>query len=200
MNLDLSSRRMSNIDEDFGYNQLFGLNDLIDDFLNENSVICEVGSYDGVSTELFAQRCKKVYSIDRQYRNSLKNLVKKYPNIEFHQKESLQAAELFENCFFDCVYLDNSHMFEHILKEIKFWLPKVKFGGIISGHDYLSLNYVQNSIRDLRGNWTENIAKNSNIKIGFGVKSAVDLFFKNKKIYKYSDSSWAVVKRFIFML
>jgi hypothetical protein len=181
---------MFNVDEDFGHNQLFGLNDLISDFLNKESIICEVGSFDGASTELFAQKCKKVYSVDIQCRDSLKKIIKKY-NINFYQKESFEASSIFDDNFFDCVYLDNVHSFEHVYEEIKLWLPKVKFNGIISGHDYLFDDYISKSKRNLSGNSALGLKK------GQGVKLAVDSHFK--KIYTYKDSSWAFQKNKIFL-
>jgi predicted O-methyltransferase YrrM len=188
--INLSKLRMHNVDDDFGHNQLFGLDDMITDFLDKESIVCEVGSFDGVSTELFAQKCKRVYSIDKQYRESLKEIVEKY-NIIYFQKLSLEAYSLFSDNFFDCVYIDNDHRYEHVINEINFWLPKVKFGGIISGHDYLTSDYISKSKRNLLKN------KDLKIKRGQGVKYAVDKFFN--KVYLYKDSSWAFQKNKVFL-
>jgi hypothetical protein len=37
---------------------------------------------------------------------------------------------------FDMVYIDAEHSYEAVKKDIKLWLPHVKPGGFISGHDY----------------------------------------------------------------
>ena len=34
------------------------------------------------------------------------------------------------------VYLDASHFYEDVKRDIEIWLPLVKKGGIIGGHDY----------------------------------------------------------------
>jgi hypothetical protein len=34
------------------------------------------------------------------------------------------------------VYIDANHTHEEVKKDIQAWLPKIKKGGIISGHDY----------------------------------------------------------------
>jgi hypothetical protein len=34
------------------------------------------------------------------------------------------------------VFIDADHTYESITSDIQSWLPKVKVGGIISGHDY----------------------------------------------------------------
>ena len=50
---------------------------------------------------------------------------------------SVDAAKMFEDGTFDFVYIDANHTFIYIAEDINAWLPKVRPGGIISGHDYL---------------------------------------------------------------
>lgn len=50
---------------------------------------------------------------------------------------SVDAAKMFEDGTFDFVYIDANHEFIWIAEDINAWLPKVRSGGIISGHDYL---------------------------------------------------------------
>jgi len=50
---------------------------------------------------------------------------------------SLQASHQFTNESLDFVYLDAQHHYEAIRDDIKLWLPKVKRGGVLGGHDYL---------------------------------------------------------------
>lgn len=52
---------------------------------------------------------------------------------------SLQAAALFPDEFFDGVYIDANHKYEHVKQDITLWLPKVRKGGVLAGHDYWSL-------------------------------------------------------------
>jgi cephalosporin hydroxylase len=195
MNENLSKNRFSNLNIET--NQLYGLNELIIDFLGKDSVVCEVGSFKGVSTELFAKKCKKVFCVDITCTEKLREIIDKY-NIVFIKKDSLLASKLFNNNFFDCVYLDDKHTYEHVYKELKAWWPKVKYGGILAGHDYLSIDIIKSISKwgiDLSYNWTENPTVNKKIKKGQGVKFAVDSFFKNKKIHLYKDSSWAKKKQ-----
>lgn len=79
---------------------------------------------------------------------------------------SWEAASNFNDESLDFVFIDAGHDYESVKKDITNWLPKIKKGGIISGHDYF------NSI-EFGGN--------------FGVKRAVDEFFgeKNLNFYEY---------------
>ena len=49
---------------------------------------------------------------------------------------SLDACKKFKDNSLDFVFLDASHEYEDIKKDIKAWLPKIKSGGILAGHDY----------------------------------------------------------------
>jgi predicted O-methyltransferase YrrM len=49
---------------------------------------------------------------------------------------SWEAAAKFENNSIDFCFIDADHSYEAVKKDILAWLPKIKNGGIISGHDY----------------------------------------------------------------
>lgn len=49
---------------------------------------------------------------------------------------SIEAAGLFPDKYFDMVYIDANHSYPAVTQDIKSWLPKVKIGGILGGHDY----------------------------------------------------------------
>ena len=44
----------------------------------------------------------------------------------------------FEDNSIAFLYIDTTHEYEHVIKEIDAWYPKVKLGGIIAGHDYFT--------------------------------------------------------------
>jgi len=46
------------------------------------------------------------------------------------------AARLITNNFADFIYIDGYHDYKSIKRDIKIWWPKLKKGGILSGHDY----------------------------------------------------------------
>ena len=49
---------------------------------------------------------------------------------------SLNASSLYSNRSLDFVYIDASHEYDDIIKDLHAWYPKVKKGGFIGGHDY----------------------------------------------------------------
>ena len=49
---------------------------------------------------------------------------------------SVEAASRFEDNTLDFVFIDASHEYEDVKNDINAWLPKVKNGGILAGHDY----------------------------------------------------------------
>jgi hypothetical protein len=52
--------------------------------------------------------------------------------------DSCEASKLFEDNSCDVVYIDMTHTYDAVKKDIECWLPKVKNGGYIAGHDYAS--------------------------------------------------------------
>jgi len=49
---------------------------------------------------------------------------------------SPDASSLYEDESVDIVFLDAAHDYDSVLIDIKSWLPKVKSGGILAGHDF----------------------------------------------------------------
>lgn len=49
---------------------------------------------------------------------------------------SHMAVNKFEDNSIDFLYLDANHSYAPCLQDINLWYPKVKIGGVLSGHDY----------------------------------------------------------------
>jgi hypothetical protein len=52
------------------------------------------------------------------------------------EKDSIVASYLYADSSLDFVFIDAEHKYEFVIKDITHWLPKVKKGGVIAGHDY----------------------------------------------------------------
>ena len=52
------------------------------------------------------------------------------------QYHSVKAAEYFSTGELDAVFIDADHSYESVLSDIDAWYPKVRSGGVLSGHDY----------------------------------------------------------------
>ena len=132
-----------------------GLLDLIKE-LGDNSdkTMIEIGSFVGESTVLFAQSFGSVTAIDPfmegyDDKDPTSNLfefdnvyetyldrVTKHSNVQTLVMTSNEACEVLKFNEFDFIYIDGLHTYEGVKTDITNYLPLVKKGGVIGGHDY----------------------------------------------------------------
>lgn len=81
------------------------------------------------------------------YEHFLQNInpVKQYVNPI--KSTSIDASTLYSNNSLNCVFIDGAHDYDSVRLDIKSWLPKIKTGGLLSGHDYAHPP-VQQALRD----------------------------------------------------
>ena len=72
-----------------------------------------------------------------RYNESIQRLSKHGGRSEVIRDYSINAVKRFEDNSLDFVYLDARHAYEYVKEDIQLWLPKVKPGGILAGHDYV---------------------------------------------------------------
>lgn len=77
--------------------------------------------------------------------------------------DSSETAQGYDDKSLDFVFIDADHAYENVKRDINAWLPKIKSGGILAGHDYISTHS--------------------------GVKRAVDELFKDVQVRR---SSWLI--------
>ena len=153
----------------------------------ENLKLLEIGSYMGESTFIFASHLlfNEIHCIDPFEGNEEFNDVsnrnwdeikrefwtntRHWDNISLHQDYSYNIHGNFEDESFDVVYIDGSHKYEDVMKDLELYYPKVKGGGIICGHDYAAPHPE--------------------------VVKAVDEFFGKQPEMHFQDSSWAFLLR-----
>lgn len=64
------------------------------------------------------------------------NRLSKHPSYYLLISKSLEAAKTFPDGSLDFVFIDGAHDYESVKADIQAWYPKVRQGGIVSGHDY----------------------------------------------------------------
>ena len=97
----------------------------------------EIGTHKGESTALVASsgQVKNIVTIDVKDYEKI-GLYHEFDNIEFMLGHSDDLVDRFEDESFDMIYIDGDHTYEQVCKDIDNYLPKVKNGGFIGGHDY----------------------------------------------------------------
>lgn len=113
--------------------------------LPSNAIIVEIGTGKGRITAMLACLSEdfSIYSVDDYSEacryawtaEEAKSFLTSFRNVKLIIKKSEDFAKEFSN-FVDMVFVDGSHKYENVCKDIDVWYPKIKIGGIISGHDY----------------------------------------------------------------
>ena len=67
-------------------------------------------------------------------KNKTKARVDGYPAVFIYEKSEDAVTQVKEEL--DFVYIDAAHTFDNALQDIEVWYPKVKKGGMLSGHDF----------------------------------------------------------------
>jgi len=112
---------------------------------NNNLIGAEIGVEHGLNAKTMLRflPIKKLYLIDPyqqksgdSYYKETKRFLKKYKEkIEFIRKPSEEAINEIPNDL-DFVYIDGSHEYDIVKKDILMYYNKVKQGGLIGGHDF----------------------------------------------------------------
>ena len=107
--------------------------------------------------------------------------------------DSKTASGLFPDGSLDFIYIDGNHAYDFVAEDIKLWFPKLKKGGIFSGHDYLDMDWYSDDA------FAEN-GKDKFIYINsieeaiyagvFGVNPAVDEFCKENNYELDVTEEW----------
>lgn len=122
-----------------------------------NKKMLEIGSFVGESTILFAQSFGQVIAVDpflegyddmdpTSYYFDFKNVydtylerTSPYLNIKTIKLTSDDALDVLKDEMFDFIYIDGLHTYDGVKTDIKNYLPLVKPGGVIGGHDYTDM-------------------------------------------------------------
>jgi hypothetical protein len=106
---------------------------------------------------------------------------------------SKSAADIFPDESLDFIYIDANHAYDFVVEDIKLWFPKLKKGGIFSGHDYIDMDWYSDTVYAPNGK-DKYIYLNSEegpVYAGiFGVNPAVDEFCKENNYNLEVTGEW----------
>jgi len=142
---------------------LHGLVDFCIENIGRDCTVLELGCFQGASTRVFSQFCKKVITVDINFNLINKESMPK--NVDYIQCSSLNLSKILESekIFYDVLYIDTVHTEDHCLKELNSLYKYCKADPkIIAGHDY---HFP-------------------------GIRKAVGSFFERSPDKVYSDQSW----------
>ncbi len=148
-----------------------GLINLVNFIGKEGLTMLEIGSYLGESTAIFLKTGSfvKIHCLDfwsggydpKDYASSHMSGVeskfdyfaKNHPEkINKIKANSLEIPNLFDDDYFDFIYIDGDHSYEAVKRDIANCLPKLKKNGYIAGHDYgYSLFNVKQAVDETVG-------------------------------------------------
>lgn len=125
--------------------------------LKKNSICAELGvAYGEFSDQILEIVKPKLLVLVDSYPNkgnfvdegNLEYLKKKYQKkveekeIKIIHNDSIKTATMFEENFFDWIYIDTTHSYQQTLGELRAWKNKIKSDGYILGHDYVMGNWI----------------------------------------------------------
>ena len=85
--------------------------------------------------------------------------------------DSVQFLESFPDNYFDFIYIDTSHQYEHTKNELNLSLRKIKNSGIIAGHDY-NLDRFEEVVRAV-----DEFSKKNNLKLNLTSQDFLETFY-----------------------
>ena len=80
--------------------------------------------------------CKNKISFEEAERQMVRRLAPYWERVRWLKLYSKAACPLFPDLYFDFVFIDADHRYESVKADILGWMPKVRKGGVIAGHDY----------------------------------------------------------------
>ena len=79
------------------------------------------------------------YSTDEDFKqvNDIFSEEIKEGKVVLNKHYSYDAVDMFEDNYFDFIYIDACHLYDSVKADLEMFLPKLKTNGILCGHDYM---------------------------------------------------------------
>lgn len=93
--------------------------------------------------------------------------------------DSKMASTLFADESLDFIFIDANHQYDFVKEDLELWFPKLRKGGIFSGHDYINIDWYsdENFLPNGKDKHLYKIQDGITYYNGvFGVNPAVDEF------------------------
>jgi len=143
----------------------------------KHAVAVDIWKETGVRSQ--NDNCYSQEELDKFYQTVLDMSIKNRA-VQVVRDFSVEASKLFDDHYFDFVYLDADHTEESTWKDINAWWSKVRSGGVLAGHDYSA---AIPTTKD-------------GVVLKFGVIESVNRFVKQNNLNLYVDKavSWFLIK------
>jgi hypothetical protein len=136
-----------------------GFLDMVSHVDLSGKTMAELGCHRGVSTKIFSMFCANITTVDiwglgrskktKRYRNGSSNTwdeveaaaiarLSACDNVTIIKEKTSVACDQIKDGSLDFLYIDACHKYQAVKSDIELWLPKIKDGGKIGGHDYIS--------------------------------------------------------------
>jgi hypothetical protein len=158
--------------------------------LPKNPVVAEIGCAEGLfSHDILQWGTSLLYMVDmweshpefpgdagfeqewhtKNYKDAMNRIEEYNSKVKVLRGSSVSMAQNVPNGSLDLVYIDACHSYECVMNDLKAWLPKVKKGGIVAGHDYLNPDYgVYQAVNEFASKYTvKTILENKMVDAGF---------------------------------
>jgi len=118
---------------------------------NRNIQFHTIDTFEGDSgsndeEEIEAYRKVNVSKMFDEFSENTKHL-KEHFNVIVGKSD--ESSKFFEDNSVDVIFIDAGHSYDAVIRDIKSWLPKIKDGGIMSGHDYINWSGVNTAVNEI---------------------------------------------------
>ncbi len=214
---ELYDAKLLDIGKEFPERDAKALETLVRSVLKDHMVVVEIGSWKGMSTAILARTVVdssgSVFAVDHwmgsegvahhevakttdifsifKYNLSALGL---WDSVHPLVMDSETAAKIFADGILDLVFLDSDHRYESVKKDISSWLPKLRNGGILCGHD--CEGYYSDYLEEEKKIIQEHPGDDYIHEIGHpGVIMALHEFFGKKYSIIPNSTMWYYVKK-----